>query len=118
MAAIGLDDSYRATFNLAPLPGGQQTAMSWYLSLGSRRAIDHALANPDWLPADEREAARSDQAKFDWWVDCQRLAADEIAAALGPVTGARDEPNCRRDDSRARWVGVPMGLSKGKLARP
>jgi hypothetical protein len=118
LKAVGIDGAYRASFNLAPLPDGQQTAMSWYLSLGSRRAIDHALVDPDWLPQAEREAALRDQHRFDWWVDCQRAAADEIAAALGPSTGARDEPRCLRDKPRSQWVGVPMGLSAGALAPP
>lgn len=111
LRAVGLDRTYRATFNLGPLLAGRKTAMSWSLSLSSRAAIDDALARRPGPPAASRPGGRSPHTAdgSNATVACQRAALDEIARALGSDPGA-PEGACRSGSLSAQWVGVPIGL--------
>ncbi|MBB3349806.1 hypothetical protein [Sphingomonas sp. BK069] len=106
LRAVGLTDTYRATFNLGPLLAGRKTAMSWSLSLSSRNAIDAALTRrpPSAAGRSGRPATRSEAT-----VACQRAALNEIARALGADPGA-PEAGCPLGSHDAQWVGVPLGL--------
>jgi hypothetical protein len=111
LRAVGLDRTYRATFNLGPLLARRKTAMSWSLSLSSRAAIDDALPRRPKLQAASRPGptAPAPTDGSNATVACQREALDEIARVLGFEPGAA-EGTCRAGSLSAQWVGVPIGL--------
>jgi hypothetical protein len=106
--AIGLQDTFRATFNLGPLLSGRRTAMSWTLSHSSRNAIDAALqAMETWMSPRQRQDLAEAQRRYDWPVDCQRLLASQIAAILvGSIVPP--EPRCNLHTPEAQWLGLPL----------
>lgn len=106
--AAGLgSNTYRATFRLAPLLHGQRTAMSWSLSLSSRQAMDEALAKPGLLdPATFQDVAKV-QTSLGMLIRCERVAADQIALALGSVTNDV-EAGCSAKRRYAWTTGVPI----------
>jgi len=106
--SIGLSATVRATFNLGPLLSNRRTAMSWSLSLSSRKAMDDALqALGPWLNPDERTQIAADRTSLDSNFACQRLVADQIAGWVGaalPIEPSR----CNPQSVGAAWIGVPL----------
>jgi hypothetical protein len=116
LKAIGLTDTYRATFNLGPLLANRRTAMSWSLSLSSRGAMDDALqALGPWLVGKARSDVEKVQAQFGTNIGCERVVADQIAAVIGATVPA-GPITCKPGSCDTQWVGVPLGLDRTAAA--